>query len=80
MEFHHLKKKNMTYSRHFKRAILISLKLIVSGICTIIHAVYPDIMVTTASDTINELHKELNEEDPRSVQDPRSVELKKKPF
>ena len=53
----HLKSANETYSQHFKVAIKIALLMISGGFQAIIHAVYPGVFKTSASDKIKRLHK-----------------------
>ena len=53
--FKHLIDIKLTYAEHFTRAISISYKLGIASIKTLIHAFYPDIFITSASDTVMHL-------------------------
>lgn len=53
--FKHPSEVCMTYFEHFKLSIGFSYKFIIAAIQAFIHAVIPDIYVTSTSDTINEV-------------------------
>ncbi len=57
----HLKSANETYSQHFKVAIKIALLMISGGSQAIIHAVWPGVFKTSASDKIKRLHKIISD-------------------
>jgi len=57
--FKHLKDVNMSYCQHFSRSCEFSVKFLISGIKACIHSIYPDIFVTSTTDTIEELSKIL---------------------
>ena len=48
----HLKETNETYFEHMFHAIRYGFRMILAGFACIIHAIIPDLFVTTASDTI----------------------------
>lgn len=59
----HLDETGATYWEHFKFAIRIGFIMILAGIFTMIHAIYPNVMTTIASDVVKKLHALLNEKD-----------------
>jgi len=61
MLFEHPKKVCMTYMEHFKLSGEIAYVLCVGSIKAIIHAIYPDMFITSTTDTINYIQKRLNE-------------------
>lgn len=46
-----------TYGEHFVHAGSSGLRLVGSGIACLVHAVFPFLFVTTASDTVRDMHK-----------------------
>ena len=61
----HLKEVRETYWQHFKFAAFVSRNLFVAAGAAIIHAIFPFLLETTASNKINEVHimlKTRNEE------------------
>lgn len=56
----HLKEINETYLEHMFYALKYGFKMIFAGIACIIHALLPDIFVTTASQTIESIKNEIN--------------------
>ena len=60
IEFNHLKERRLSYCEHLTHALQISGLLFISSIAGIIHAIYPDVFVTTMSDNIQTLYDELN--------------------
>jgi len=56
----HLKEHNITYLAHFKKAISIGARMIVSGFCCCIHGLLPFAFTTTASDTIKKINEEIS--------------------
>lgn len=57
--FSHPSNVCMTYFTHFKFALLVGLKLYIGGLKSIIHAVLPDLFITSTTDLINELDEML---------------------
>lgn len=55
MLFHHPKQVCMTYITHFKVATRFSSMLFVGGLKSFVHAVYPDVYVTSTSELITDL-------------------------
>ena len=53
----HLISANETYIQHFKIALRISALMIVGGFQALIHALYPGILRTSASDKIKKLYE-----------------------
>lgn len=53
----HLESIDKSYFEHLKDALYYGIRLLIAGIGTILHAVFPFIFTTIASDTINDLHK-----------------------
>ena len=56
----HLKENKISYLNHFNFALKISLRLLYASICLAIHALYPDVLCTTASKEISRLNSLLN--------------------
>jgi len=57
----HLRMIDKSYVEHLKGAFYFGFRLIVGGLGAIIHAIFPFILTTIASDTVNDLHKmEIN--------------------
>ena len=59
----HLKQINENYFVHAIIALGFSVRLIVLSIAAIIHAVFPNIMVTTVSNGVENLNDELSARD-----------------
>ena len=57
--FQHLEEEKMTYGHHFCRSFHFSLKFFVASFKACIHSIYPDIFITSTTDTIQELSKVL---------------------
>tara|TARA_B100001057_G_C22604521_1_gene854123 strand:- start:511 stop:738 length:228 start_codon:yes stop_codon:yes gene_type:complete len=57
IEFEHLKNENITYFQHFVRASYLTLILTVGSLQSLVHALYPDYFVNSAT----ELNKKLTE-------------------
>ena len=53
----HLRSINKSYFKHLKDALYYGFRLLIGGIGAILHAIFPFILTTIASDTINDLHK-----------------------
>jgi hypothetical protein len=53
--FQHLKDKNINYLNHLTQALLISGKMLYGAIACFIHAVYPDVFQTAASDIARDI-------------------------
>lgn len=60
MSFKHLKEVNMTYKEHLLFSGKLSIKLFIGSIKALLHAIYPDIYVTSSSDVYNYLSHELS--------------------
>ena len=61
MLFEHPRKVCMTYMEHFKLSVEMAYVLGVGSIKAIIHAIYPDMFITSTTDTINYIQKRLSE-------------------
>ena len=59
--FTHPKSVCLTYYQHFCFSMHVTKKLIIGSIKSFIHAIYPDIFITTTSDLLIELKNEMNE-------------------
>tara|TARA_Y100000296_G_C5176186_1_gene260203 strand:- start:3949 stop:4131 length:183 start_codon:yes stop_codon:yes gene_type:complete len=59
IDFNHLKKNDMSYYAHFKRATYISINMIVGGLLCCIHAFIPFVFVHAGSSRIKKLYKIL---------------------
>ena len=53
----HLNEINKSYFVHFKDAFYYGLRLLIGGLAAIIHAIFPFILTSLASDTVKDLHK-----------------------
>ena len=53
----HLNSINKSYFIHLKDASYYGFRLLLGGVGALIHAIFPFILTTIASDTINDLHK-----------------------
>ena len=53
----HLRSINKSYYVHLKDAFYYGLRLLIGGLAAIIHAIFPFILTSVASDTVNDLHK-----------------------
>ena len=49
----------MTYWSHFKFSIYLSKEFAKASGCAFFHAIYPDILVTHSTDTINKLQEDM---------------------
>ena len=61
MLFEHPRKVCMTYMEHFTLSGEMAIVLGVGSIKAIIHAIYPDMFITSTTDTINYIQKRLSE-------------------
>lgn len=59
--FKHLKDVGMTYVEHMKFSFYLSYMFGKASFCALIHGVYPDILITISSDTINKLSSDIKE-------------------
>ena len=57
--FKHPAKACMTYWSHFKFSMYLSKEFSKASVCAFIHAVYPDILISHSSDTLNKLKNEF---------------------
>lgn len=58
--FTHPKSVCLTYYQHFCFSMNVTKKLFIGSIKSFIHAIYPDIFITTTSDLLIELKNEMN--------------------
>jgi hypothetical protein len=63
MSFQHLKDRDVDYWEHFQQAMRISGSLISAGFKCAVHAVWPDVWETSASDTVRELSAHFKAEE-----------------
>ena len=56
----HLDNIDQTYSDHAKDALQISGSMFLTGFKMLVHAVYPDLFTTSASDFVENLSNQLN--------------------
>ena len=59
--FNHLKEVKMSYIKHMKFSLYLSYMFGKASFCALIHAIYPDILVTTSTDTIKTLTNDIND-------------------
>lgn len=59
--FEHPSNVCMNYVSHFKFSMYLSYELAKASICSFIHAIYPDILITYSSEKIYELQCIINE-------------------
>lgn len=59
----HLDEIGVTYWEHFKFAIRIGFIMILVGILTVIHAIFPNFMPSVATDAVKHLNAILNKKD-----------------
>ena len=57
--FKHLRDVNMTYFDHMKFWLFLSFTFLKATFGTSIHAIYPDILVTSSTDTLEFLNIEI---------------------
>ena len=60
MEFKHLKEVKMSYMEHFIFSGKLSFMLFKGSIKALIHAIYPDVYITSTSDLSENLSNELS--------------------
>ena len=53
----HLRAIDKSYFEHLKDALYYGFRLLIGGIGAILHAIFPFILTSIASDTSDELHK-----------------------
>ena len=53
----HLRAIDKSYFEHLKDALYYGFRPLIGGIGAILHAIFPFILTSIASDTINDLHK-----------------------
>ena len=59
--FSHPKKVCMSYFQHFKFSMEMSSRLLIGSFQAFVHAVYPDIYITSTSDTIKKIDERIKE-------------------
>ena len=57
--FKHLRDVNMTYFDHMKFSLFLSFTFLKATFGAFIHAIYPDILVTSSTDTLEFLNIEM---------------------
>ena len=57
--FKHLKDVNMTYLEHMKFSLFLSFNFFKASFSAFIHAIYPDILVTSSTETLELLNIEM---------------------
>jgi hypothetical protein len=57
--FKHLKNINMTYLEHMKFSLFLSFNFFKASFNAFVHAIYPDILVTSSTDTLELLNIEM---------------------
>lgn len=58
--FDHLNDVGISYTDHFCFSLKLGACMFVGCVASIIHAIYPDVLVTSTTDTMNYIQKELN--------------------
>jgi len=59
----HLDDVNQTYFGHFRRALYMAFRFTIAIPLLLIHAVYPNVFMSAASDVVD-VYNQLTEEDP----------------
>ena len=59
--FKHPTKVCMTYFSHLKFSFYLSREFAKASVCAVIHGIYPDVLVTHSTDTINKLKKDMED-------------------
>ena len=67
--FEHPKKVCMSYLQHMSFSLEMSYYFLLGTFTGIIHAIYPDIFITSTTDTANYIIKRLNESGCRNKED-----------
>ena len=57
--FKHLKDVNMSYLGHMKFSLFLSFTFLKAAFGAFVHAIYPDILVTSSTDTLELLNIEM---------------------
>lgn len=57
--FKHLKDVNMTYLEHMKFSLFLSFNFFKASFSAFVHAIYPDILITSSTDTLKLLNIEM---------------------
>lgn len=57
--FQHPQKVCLTYYNHFMFSIRISFKLFTASLKAFVHSIYPDIFITSTTDTLTNLSEDL---------------------
>jgi hypothetical protein len=65
--FRHLLEINMTYWNHFLFSGSLSIKLMKGSMQALLHAIYPDLFVTSTSELVEYLSNELNSNKLREI-------------
>lgn len=59
VDLSHLRKNNISYLSHFKRATCLSLNMILGGVLCFVHAFIPFIFVEAGSDKVKKIYWEI---------------------
>ena len=59
--FIHPKQVGLTYFQHMRFSFYLSYKFTTASVCALVHGIYPDILITHSSDTVQELNNEIQE-------------------
>tara|TARA_B100001559_G_scaffold311174_1_gene307375 strand:- start:53 stop:253 length:201 start_codon:yes stop_codon:yes gene_type:complete len=57
--FKHLKDVNMTYFEHMKFSLFLSFTFFKAALGAFVHSIYPDILVTSSTETLELLNIEM---------------------
>ena len=57
--FHHPKKVCLTYFSHLKFSLFLSKEFAKASAGAFVHGIYPDVLITHSSDTIDKLSNEM---------------------
>jgi hypothetical protein len=58
--FRHLEELKLSYFEHMNFSVKLSYHFALGSVCAFIHTIYPDILITHSTDTINYLKEELD--------------------
>ena len=58
--FHHLTEVGMTYSEHACFSLSLAWQFLVASVKALAHAVYPDVWITSSTDTLADMQRRID--------------------